>query len=136
MHTRIANVVASSEAHEIIRRDAACAYAVADFGNGRSPGCWDKLRSALRPQGYSLEAVFDAAHGRRYMLFVYRDQADRSLCWDVLTTPRWRIACKDRPGEFWRSEIGWVTGALQASEFSADERLKLNLPIGGEWERA
>jgi len=37
-----------------------------------------------RRQGIVAERVYDAAHGRRYMLFLYRDAAGRRACWDCV----------------------------------------------------
>ena len=50
---------------------AFCRLNISKGENGLAPLTW--------------EAVFDAAHGRRYMLFIYRDAAGRKACWDCLT---------------------------------------------------
>lgn len=85
LYTRKGNIVASEEVHALIERDCPRAYLVTSFDNAHSPMTQRKLGLAMRRQGYVLESVFDAAHGRRYLCFIYASRAERSMCWDVLT---------------------------------------------------
>jgi hypothetical protein len=63
------------------------AFKVISWDNSRSPKTRQATFDALRAEGLIGESVFDAAHGRRYILFVYADAAGRAACWDFLTSP-------------------------------------------------
>jgi hypothetical protein len=78
-------IVASKAAHDMIAARIKRAYRITSFSNGRSPKVWSELRAVLAAAGYSTEAVFDAAHGFRYLLFVYASPDERRACWDALT---------------------------------------------------
>ena len=78
-------VVANEAAHNLIAARAKRAYRITSFSNGRSPKTWSELRAVLAAAGYSTEAVFDAAHGFRYLLFVYASPDERRACWGALT---------------------------------------------------
>lgn len=58
---------------------------IASWENGKSPKASDSIKAAARGAGLCLEPVFDAAHGFRYLCFVYRDWSGRAACWAALT---------------------------------------------------
>lgn len=59
--------------------------AVKSWQNGMAPKTSDKIKAAARGASMALEPVFDAAHGRRYLCFVYATLDQRKACWDHLT---------------------------------------------------
>lgn len=80
-------IVASAEMHAAIQAAAPNAYKVTSWQNDRSPKTQKSLCDLLRapPFGHYSESVFDAPHGFRYLLFVYRTPEERRACWNVLT---------------------------------------------------
>lgn len=78
-------IVANETAHVIISAHAHKAYSVTSWQNGKSPKTQDTLYSALKARNLYAESVFDAAHGFRYLLFVYADREGRKACFDFLT---------------------------------------------------
>lgn len=81
-------VVASDEHHDLLCEYAAGAYKLRSFDNGLSPAVWRAMRALTAERGVRFESVFDAAHGRRYLMFLYADAAGRRACWDFLTGDR------------------------------------------------
>jgi hypothetical protein len=55
--------------------------------NGVSPADSRTVIRNAREHTISLESVYDAAHGRRYLCFVYQTAAQRAACWEHLTCP-------------------------------------------------
>ena len=84
MASRINMIVADDAAHAFIRSAEPRAYEVASFSGSRSARTWAKLAPALQSGGYVGESVFDAAHGSRYMLFVYKTPEERAACYATL----------------------------------------------------
>jgi hypothetical protein len=80
-------IVASDETHVLISATVHLAYRIKSFSNGKSPKTWAALRTMLDAKRLASESIFDAAHGKRYILFVYKDAAERKACWDHLTRP-------------------------------------------------
>lgn len=58
---------------------------IKSYQNDVNPKVLDKVCAAARGAGVALEAVFDAAHGGRYLCFTYRTQEERAACWSFLT---------------------------------------------------
>jgi len=70
---------------------------VVSFDNKHSPVARQYIETPARHKGRQTERVFDAAHGRRYLPFVYpgdtehvglRPNPHRTACWDFLTSQR------------------------------------------------
>lgn len=61
------------------------AFKVASWQNGVAVKSRDATYTAIDQCKAYGESVFDAAHGRRYMLFVYADKSQRKACWDHIT---------------------------------------------------
>jgi hypothetical protein len=59
--------------------------AVRTWQNGTSPARSEKIKIAARGASLCLEPVFDAAHGRRYLCFAYRNAEERAACFAALT---------------------------------------------------
>lgn len=70
---------------DILATLPANAFKVTSWQNDRSPKTQDATYAILRAANVRGESKFDAAHGRRYMLFVYRTADERRACWAFLT---------------------------------------------------
>jgi hypothetical protein len=79
---RRGNVLAPKEAFDWLPKEA---ERVASWANGKSQKTWALTREAVMQHGCAAESVFDAAHGFRYMLFVYKSREERKAIWDFLT---------------------------------------------------
>lgn len=84
-------IIASPAAHFLISAHCPEAYRIRSFENKRSPKTQAKLRAVLLMREYLFESVFDAQHGKRYLLFVYPRRATpqgtaagRQECWHFL----------------------------------------------------
>lgn len=55
--------------------------------NGARPKDSERIKLAAIGASIALEPVFDAAHGRRYLCFVYRNADERKACWSCITEP-------------------------------------------------
>jgi hypothetical protein len=75
-------VIAPKEVFEWLPKRA---LKVKDWGNNKSPATWHDTNAVAHQKGYMLELIFDAAHGRRYMLFIYKAKEGRKACWDFIT---------------------------------------------------
>ena len=84
-HSQRGLVVAPQAAHDFLSAHAHQVYRVTSFDNHHSPKTQRKACDMLHAKGYKMESVFDAAHGRRYMCFVYSTPEERKACWDFLT---------------------------------------------------
>ena len=60
---------------------------VASWQDRVSPATARATYAAIKASGAYAESIFDAAHGRRYCLFVYRDKAERVACFDYHCRP-------------------------------------------------
>lgn len=90
---QIALIIASDAAHNEIQARTPSAYRIPNFADGVMPKTRGALSEALTDAGYAWEVVFDAAHGRRYVLFVYKADektawAERTACWDCYAPKR------------------------------------------------
>jgi hypothetical protein len=83
--TRKGQIVTDEGFHKMLADKLPSAYRLASYDNTHSPATQIKLAAMALDNGYMLESVFDAAHGKRYLCFAYRDPAGRKACWDVLT---------------------------------------------------
>ena len=63
------------------------AFKIADFGSNKSPKTFSVMKDKLREKGADAELIFDAAHGKRYILFIYRNGLERNRCWNYYLTP-------------------------------------------------
>lgn len=79
-------IVASDMTHALIEAGCKKAYKVTSWQNDKSPKTQASFFALMRAHGLAAESVFDAAHGRRYLLFVYATREGRKECWDVLLT--------------------------------------------------
>lgn len=69
----------------LLNKLPASAFKVASWQNGRSPKAQAATGAVVKGLCAAAESVFDAAHGRRYMLFVFTTREQRKACWDFLT---------------------------------------------------
>lgn len=69
----------------ILDKLPASAFKVASWQNGRSPKAQAATGAVVKGLCAAAESIFDAAHGRRYMLFVYTTLEERKACWDFHT---------------------------------------------------
>jgi len=60
---------------------------VKSVDNTTAPTTQKAIQAAARGASLVIEPIFDAAHGRRYLGFVYRNVAERAACWAFLTAP-------------------------------------------------
>ena len=81
-------VIGNADVHAVLATDAPNAYKVKDWANGKQPMTSAQACSALIRAGFHLETVFDAAHGRRYVLFAYCTPQGRVGCWDCYAPNR------------------------------------------------
>jgi hypothetical protein len=72
---------------DLIEKLPAAAFRVKSWDNTHSPKTQAEAYRALGGD-VRAESIFDARHGRRYMLFVYRTHEERKACWDHHTRPR------------------------------------------------
>lgn len=87
--TQTGLIVASNAVHTALKSAIPGAYKVTSWQNDRSPKTQDKFWSWIKSQNLCAESVFDAAHGRRYILFIYQGNGDgRRACWDCITGAR------------------------------------------------
>lgn len=63
------------------------AFKVTSWDNSHSLKTQMRVWELLHAVGAQPESIFDAAHGHRYMLFVYRSREERKACWDFHTGP-------------------------------------------------
>ena len=63
------------------------AFKVSSWQDRKSPQSQLATYAALKSAGAYAESIFDAAHGRRYVLFVYRDKSERVACFDYHCRP-------------------------------------------------
>ena len=61
------------------------AFKVTSWDNSHSPKTQQRVWDRCHAVGARAESIFDAAHGHRYMLFVYRSREERKACWDFHT---------------------------------------------------
>lgn len=71
--------------HELLNLLPKAAFKVTSWQHGKSPKAQDATWKALQDAGAYGESIFDARHGRRYMLFVYASKEQRKKCWDFHT---------------------------------------------------
>jgi hypothetical protein len=57
------------------------AFKIASWDDTRAPATQDATRDAVRALGGFIHSLFDAAHGRRYRIFVYRTLDENKACW-------------------------------------------------------
>lgn len=59
---------------------------VTSWQNGKSEKTWNQVVDTLRRFDFVFtESKLDASHGRRYMLFIYRNDKERAAIWDHIT---------------------------------------------------
>ncbi len=68
--------------HELLNILPEGAFKVTSWQHGKSPKTQDATWKAIKDAGAYAESIFDASHGRRYMLFVYGSKEQRKMCWD------------------------------------------------------
>ena len=84
---RKANVIADQT---ILARLPKAAFKVVSWDNSHSPATQNAVQALSRANGWCEERIFDAAHGRRYVLFIYPMPAPgmrssaRNNCYDTL----------------------------------------------------
>lgn len=66
---------------DLLDKMPAASFRIASWDNHHSPKT-QKLAYAALGGDVRAESIFDARHGRRYMLFVYRTREERKACWD------------------------------------------------------
>ena len=71
--------------HELLNILPKGAFKVSSWQNGKSPKAQTETYNVLAKVGAYAESIFDARHGRRYMLFVYGSKDQRRMCWDFHT---------------------------------------------------
>jgi len=93
---RRANMVGQSHILDLIETYVPASKRVVSFDDKHSPVTQQYIETLARHKGWQTERVFDAAHGRRYLLFVYprdteygglRPNPHRTACFDFLTSP-------------------------------------------------
>lgn len=67
-------IIADKGAHALISSGYPRAYTIADAA--AKSKTLDALRKELQERGYYFELIYDAAHGRRYVMFVFRASSD------------------------------------------------------------
>lgn len=94
--TRRANMVGQDDILALIETYVPASVRVVSFDNKHSPVAQQSIETLARHKGWQTERVFDAAHGRRYLLFVYpsdtehvglRPNPHRTACFDFLCAP-------------------------------------------------
>jgi hypothetical protein len=60
-------------------------FKVASWGDNRAPATQEATTKAVREAKAFAASVFDASHGARYMLFVYRTIDEHRACWRAIT---------------------------------------------------
>jgi hypothetical protein len=83
--TRVGNILALPEVLATLPSNA---LRVKSWDNTHSPITQQVVANTLRANGLTFERVFDASHGRRYLLFVYESMEQRRQCFDLLTRPQ------------------------------------------------
>lgn len=68
-------IIAERNAHDFIRNVAPNAYKFNDAAKRNKT--MDMLCSELKENGYYFELVYDAGHGKRYVMFVFRASIDK-----------------------------------------------------------
>jgi hypothetical protein len=61
------------------------AFRVASWDDRRAPATQEATTKAVRAIEAFAASVFDASHGKRYMLFVYRTIDEHRACWRAIT---------------------------------------------------
>lgn len=94
---RLANMVGQNEILVFVETYVPASVRVVSFDNTHSPITQQSIETLARHKGWQTERVFDAAHGRRYLLLVYpsdtpyvniKPNPHRVACWDFLTSQR------------------------------------------------
>lgn len=80
---RVGQYIGPADALDWLGRDKL--RKVQSVDNSTAPNTQDAIRSAARGASLVIESVFDAAHGRRYLGFVYRTGEERAACWRFLS---------------------------------------------------
>lgn len=65
---------------DLLDKMPAASFRVKSWDNTHSPKTQKAAFEALGGD-VRAESIFDARHGRRYMLFVYRSREERQACW-------------------------------------------------------
>jgi hypothetical protein len=82
--SRCGNIVANNSALDTVSAHCPLAFRIKSFDNAHSQKTQRALSDVMRGYGFTCESVFDAAHGRRYMLFVYANREERKACFDFI----------------------------------------------------
>jgi hypothetical protein len=77
-------VVAPVEILDNISATMPQVWKVKSFDNNSAPKTQNALFQLARMKGWHWESKFDVIHGKRYLLFLYRDKAERVACFDWL----------------------------------------------------
>jgi hypothetical protein len=94
--TRRANMIGQEHILDLIETYVPSSMKVRSFDNKHSPITQQSIETLARHEGWQTERVYDAAHGRRYILFVFPGDANyvgirpnphRTACYDFLCAP-------------------------------------------------
>lgn len=85
--SRRGNIVANNSVLETVSAHCPLAFKVKSFDNSHSPKTQRALCEVMRGYGFTCESIFDAAHGRRYMLFIYAGREGRKACFEFVCAP-------------------------------------------------
>ena len=79
--TQIGQFIGPRHLLDWLNSGAADLRRIKSWQDGVSPKSSASIIASARGAGIMLEAVFDAAHGRRFLCFAYQTREDRAACW-------------------------------------------------------